>query len=93
LHGLAAPATLTLWAVATAWIPILISAEVWTVRQRPSSLHYQRAWWATVFPLGMYDVATTGVATQLGISSLATVSLAAFWVALLAWAAVLALSR
>ena len=48
------------WAVATAWVPALVSAE-WH-RARDQRLRYERARWSTVFPRGVSVIACTTVA-------------------------------
>ncbi len=80
-----AAATLALWAVATAWIPFLLYAQMWRVDQRPGSLRFAGVWWSAVFPLGMYASATAATAAELGIGGLVTVSLVFFWIGLVVW--------
>lgn len=45
------PLSVVLWALAIAWLPVLVIAEA--VRRRPS---YDTRRWSTVFPVGMYAV-------------------------------------
>jgi tellurite resistance protein TehA-like permease len=71
------------WALATAWIPVLLIAQLRHTRLRLSS-----AWWATVFPLGMYASATQATALLLDWPALTIVSLVFFWIALAAWCVV-----
>jgi tellurite resistance protein TehA-like permease len=80
------PVTVVTWMVATAWIPLLIYV---CIRRRVGLA------WAAVFPLGMYSSATYATAVETGWHRLTTVSLAFFWIALVAWllTAVQALSR
>ena len=80
------PVTVVTWIVATAWIPVLI----YVVLRRRVGLA-----WPAVFPLGMYASATYATAVETGWRWLTTVSLAFFWIALVAWAftALQALSR
>ena len=85
LHGPSRAATLALWIAATAWIPLLLYAQMWRLDHRPGSLRYEGVWWATVFPLGMYATATYGVAMQLHVRQLQTVSQEFFWVGATAW--------
>ncbi len=92
LAGLAQPgtqATLCCWLVASAWIPLLVGAEVRRVRRRRPG--YEPSRWATVFPLGMYGVACTVLAslTPAARTGLHDASAAMFWIALAAWAATL----
>ena len=80
------PVTVATWLVATAWIPVLISVVL---------RHRVGLGWAAVFPLGMYPSATFATAVETGWRWLTTVSLAFFWIALVAWmlTALQALSR
>jgi tellurite resistance protein TehA-like permease len=82
------PTTFAVWAIATAWIPVLLYAEIWRIDQRTGSLHYADVWWAAVFPLGMYSAATAATARRFDIPALTTVSLVFFWVAFTAWSLV-----
>lgn len=95
LPGLLAPTLVAVWVVAGAWIPLLVAAEVRRARwlRRP---RYERARWATVFPLGMYSSACFTLAATLTrdtaggtafTSALRAASHAMFWVALAAWCA------
>ncbi|OHV03444.1 tellurite resistance/C4-dicarboxylate transporter family protein [Mycobacterium talmoniae] len=77
--------TVVTWAVATAWIPPLIYFLLHRVNQRPGVLQFAGVWWALVFPLGMYSVATFWMADEVGVHSMRTVSLMFFWNALTAW--------
>lgn len=82
--------TVVTWVLASAWIAPLIYFVLHRVNRRPAVLHYTGAWWALVFPLGMYSVATDATAAELGRPALGTVSLVFFWNALTAWAIVAA---
>ncbi|AFM19208.1 tellurite resistance protein-like permease [Mycolicibacterium chubuense NBB4] len=72
------------WAVATGWIPVLMFIALRHLR-RLAALGAGAWWWAMVFPLGMYSVATQALATETGWSPLRAVSWAFCWVALLGW--------
>lgn len=85
LGGVVVVVTVATWAAATLWIPPLIHFGLQRIRQRPETLHFAGVWWAFVFPLGMYSVATYTMAGEIGQRSLATVSLVFFWDALAAW--------
>jgi tellurite resistance protein TehA-like permease len=80
------PVTVVTWLVATVWIPLLVYV---CIRHRVGLA------WAAVFPLGMYSSATYATAVETGGQWLTNVSLAFFWIALVAWilTALQALSR
>jgi tellurite resistance protein TehA-like permease len=77
--------TVVTWVTATLWIPPLIYFGLHRISQRPDMLHFAGVWWAFVFPLGMYSVASYTMAVEIGQRSLITVSLVFFWDALAAW--------
>lgn len=93
LHGLAAPwlrpvvqaVTVLTWAAATLWIPPLIYLVLRSLIRRPALRRFAGVWWAMVFPLGMYSVATTAVAGEIGRPELHIVALAFFWIAAATW--------
>lgn len=69
-----------LWLVATAWIPVLLTAGAWRVMLQ----------WSAIFPVGMYGVCTARVAQLFGVPALATVARSAVAVALGLWTLTLA---
>jgi tellurite resistance protein TehA-like permease len=66
--------------VATLWIPALVCLSLRLRRDLSPA-----AWWATVFPLGMYSSATFALAGEVRLRGLGVVSLVFFWIALAAW--------
>lgn len=74
--------TIASWIGATLWIPPLVAVGM---RRRS---HGAGAWWAAVFPLGMYSAATYAMALETGWRSLVAVSLVFFWIAFAAWVTV-----
>jgi tellurite resistance protein TehA-like permease len=82
--------TVATWVAATLWIPPLIYFGLQRITQRPEMLRFAGVWWAFVFPLGMYSMATYVMAFEVGQRSLITVSLVFFWDALAAWLIVVA---
>lgn len=85
LAGPVRAVTVVTWAAATVWIPPLVYFVLHRVNRRPAVLHLTGAWWALVFPLGMYSVASGAIAAELRAPALQTVSLVFFWNALTAW--------
>ena len=85
LAGPARAVTVTTWVLASLWIPPLIYFVLHRVHLRPNILRFAGVWWALVFPLGMYSVATAATAALLDAPALRTVSLVFFWNALTAW--------
>ncbi|MGE5695166.1 MAG: tellurite resistance/C4-dicarboxylate transporter family protein [Candidatus Sericytochromatia bacterium] len=73
------------WVLATVWIPPLTYATVRHLR-----LKFTGAWWAMVFPLGMYSSATFAMAAETGWRPFQTISLVFFWIALTTWVLVAA---
>lgn len=85
LAGPVRAVTVVTWVAASLWIPPLVYFVLHHVNQRPGVLRFAGVWWAVVFPLGMYSVATDATAAELGAASMQTVSLVFFWNALTAW--------
>jgi tellurite resistance protein TehA-like permease len=81
----ASTAALGSWILACLWIPALLYAEMWRADHLTGSLRYQGAWWSAVFPIGMYSLASSHIASTVGIPALQTVSLIFFWNALVLW--------
>lgn len=75
------------WATATFWFPVMVAIGVWRHLVKRVPLRYHPAYWAMVFPIGMYSVATYRMiaVTELGdLDLLPKLALAA---ALVAWTA------
>lgn len=79
---------MVLWVLASAWIPVLVTAEVWVARHHGIRWPLTRAWWSAVFPLGMYSVATHASVRVLQLPGLRAISSVSFWIALLLWSVV-----
>lgn len=80
---------LTGWALATAWIPVLVLGELWRISSlgRP---RFDPERWTMVFPLGMYSVCGVLTGKAFGAAWIAHIGHWWFLVALAAWIAVAA---
>jgi tellurite resistance protein TehA-like permease len=74
------------WATATFWLPVMVAIGVWRHLVRHVHLRYEPAYWALVFPIGMYGAATFRMRPALSIDALDILPEAVFVVALIAWA-------
>jgi len=83
-HDAANALGVAVWIAAACWLPALVVAESWRLRQRPL---YTAGRWGTVFPLGMYAVAshtinrTAHIGAGTTISHIFTAAAAAAWIA------------
>jgi tellurite resistance protein TehA-like permease len=82
--------SLLLWAFGTWTVPLLVIFGIWRHVLAGDRLGYTPQLWTLVFPLGMYSVASSEFGQVTGLSFLAAPARAAFWIALIAWAAVFA---
>jgi len=76
------------WATATFWIPLMLLLGVWRHGVRRVPLRYDPQYWALVFPLAMYAVATFRMNDALDLDFLDVVPAVAFGIAAAAWAIV-----
>jgi len=83
-HQVLADGSLALWCLAMAWLPVLIDSEL----ARPR-LSYDLRRWATVFPLGMYAVASYTVGDVNGIPAITSFGQVWTWVGFAAFLVVL----
>jgi tellurite resistance protein TehA-like permease len=81
IHETLRIASLALWALTIAWLPLLIVAELGWRR-----VAYDARRWATVFPLGMYSVMSSATGSTANVHALVDLGNAWAWVALAAWA-------
>lgn len=82
--------TLFYWAAGTWWLPMLLILGVWRHLYRRLPLRYDPLYWSVVFPLGMYSACTHALGVELGVALLVRVAQGFLWVAVLAWAVVIA---
>ncbi len=73
------------WAAATWWLPLLVILEIWRHVIRRVKLVYAPAYWALVFPLGMYTVCTIRLSEIFGVGLLLEISHYFIYLALTAW--------
>jgi len=78
--------TVLCWAVGTWWIPMLVALEIWRCVRDRYALRHDVAYWAAVFPLGMYSAATHQMSLALGLRFLAPLARGFFYIGLAAWA-------
>ena len=73
------------WGTATFWFPIMIAIGVWRHVVRRVPLRYHPAYWALVFPIGMYGAATYRMIATTGLDSIDLIPKLALGAALVAW--------
>jgi tellurite resistance protein TehA-like permease len=81
--------SLTMWAWAAFWIPLLTLFGIWKHLICCLPLSYEPALWAIVFPLGMFSVASHRLSLAGDFPPLQAASLAMMWIAVAAWAVTL----
>jgi tellurite resistance protein TehA-like permease len=78
------------WSTATFWFPLMIAIGVWRHVVNRLPLSYHPSFWALVFPVGMYAVATFRMRLAIGLGPLPALPTVALVLALLAWTATFA---
>jgi tellurite resistance protein TehA-like permease len=74
------------WATATFWFPLMIAIGVWRHIIRRVPLRYHPSYWALVFPLGMYGVASDRMIDATDLTALDWLPPLVLVVAVAAWA-------
>ena len=74
------------WATATFWFPLMIAIGVCRHVIRRVPLRYEPSYWALVFPLGMYGVASTRMIDAIHLTGLDWLPPLMLAIALTAWA-------
>ena len=82
--------TVLAWATATFWFPLMVAIGVWRHLVRRLPLRYHPAYWALVFPIGMYGAATYRMRAAIELDALAWLPQVTLAGALLAWSATFA---
>ena len=75
------------WATATFWFPVMVAIGAWRHIACKVPLRYHPSYWALVFPLGMYGVATFKMRAVTKLDQLEWAPKITFAVALTAWTA------
>jgi tellurite resistance protein TehA-like permease len=83
-------AVILAWATATFWFPVMISIGVWRHVVKRVPLRYHPAYWALVFPIGMYGVSTYRMIAVTGLADLDLLPQLALGMAVVAWTAAFA---
>lgn len=78
------------WATATFWFPLMVAIGIWRHVVRKLPLRYHPSYWALVFPLGMYGVATFKMRAVVQLDHLEWAPKVTLGVALGAWTATFA---
>jgi tellurite resistance protein TehA-like permease len=73
------------WATATFWFPLMIAIGVWRHIVSRVPLRYHPSYWALVFPLGMYGVASARMIEATDLTALDWLPPVVLAVALAAW--------
>lgn len=73
------------WATATFWFPLMVAIGIWRHLVRRMPLRYHPSYWAMVFPLGMYGVATYRMRAAIELHTFHWLPQLVFVIALLAW--------
>jgi tellurite resistance protein TehA-like permease len=79
------PSWIAAGAVAIIWFPLMVAIGVWRHVIRRVPLRYHPSYWALVFPLGMYGVASSRMIDATDVTALDWLPPLVFGIALTAW--------
>jgi tellurite resistance protein TehA-like permease len=82
--------TLSMWAWATWWIPMLVLFGIWKHGVLRVPIGYSPMLWSLVFPLGMYSLASLKLSLAADFPPLRNISHGMVWVSVAVWAATFA---
>ena len=77
--------TVLFWAIATWWVPLLVTLMIWRHIVHGIRPLFRLDYWSMVFPLGMYTAASWALSRQNGAEFLAVIPRVSLWIALAAW--------
>jgi tellurite resistance protein TehA-like permease len=77
--------TVLFWAIATWWVPLLVTLMIWRHIVHGIRPSFRLEYWSMVFPLGMYTAASWALSRQNGAEFLAVIPRVSLWIALAAW--------
>jgi tellurite resistance protein TehA-like permease len=78
------------WSTATFWFPVMLAIGAWRHGVRKVPITYHPAYWALVFPIGMYGASTYRMIAVTDLDVLDPLPVAALGLGLVAWTAAFA---
>lgn len=78
--------TLTFWAMACWWIPLLLLLGFWRYVIKRMPVSYAASYWSMVFPLGMFTVATYVLGGLPHLAWMLNIPIWSVYISLVAWA-------
>jgi tellurite resistance protein TehA-like permease len=78
-------ATVLFWAIATWWLPMLVTLLIWRHVAHRIRSQFTSEYWSMVFPLGMYTTATWALSHESGAEFLMVIPRVFIWIASASW--------